>query len=187
MDTELVSTKRRMSPPWARKVPIGRNGMMINPITDYLTKQLSDQTRISYLSVLRSFVIDWLHSPTAFHSPESLLGVLSAVQLSDAATYRDTLLQSCQPATVAKKMSILSGIYEHIKEAGLLPQGRNPFNIPRPKVSNEGKTPGFSRYEAELVLSQPDLATRQGFRDYVMLLAAGAENWATGGCSGQVK
>ncbi|MBN2713162.1 MAG: tyrosine-type recombinase/integrase [Planctomycetes bacterium] len=151
-------------------MPIGPHGEKINPVRDYLTKQLSDATRKTYISCLRSFIIDYLDRPDGFRSPETLIAILASINVSDAAGYRDALLQTLTPATVAKKMSVLSGIYEHLKDAGLLPIPRNPFRIPRPKVSTEGKTPGMSKMEAERLLAQPDLATKQGMRDYCLLL-----------------
>jgi site-specific recombinase XerD len=94
---------------------------------------------------------------------------LSSEQL---ASYRDLLTELRQaPATVARKMSSLRGLYTYAMRRGWA--GHNPADsalVPLPRVSKQSLSEWLSKEEAKGILSTCDRTTTKGLRDYAMLL-----------------
>lgn len=77
--------------------------------------------------------------------------------------------QSLSPATIRRKLSALSDLFEHLCEANAITH--NPVKgVARPKEgSNEGKTPALSDAQAKQLLATPDADTLKGKRDRAIL------------------
>ena len=139
-----------------------------DPVKAFLAGQLSERTRKAYRTDLQFFLI-WLDRPEAFKSSEGMIRALLTMDRSLAGIYRDHLLEAgLAPATVARKMCTLNGIYKALKADNLV--AKNPFEwVKRPRVSPDGKTPAFTKEQAEKLLSIPNIRTRMGMRDRILL------------------
>jgi site-specific recombinase XerD len=77
--------------------------------------------------------------------------------------------QSLAAATIRRKLSALSDLFDHLCESNAITH--NPVKgVERPKEgSNEGKTPAISDGEARVLLDAPDGNTLKGKRDRAIL------------------
>ena len=77
--------------------------------------------------------------------------------------------QKLAPATVRRKLSALSDLYNYLCDANAVPH--NPVNgVERPKEgANEGKTPALSDEQANQLLNAPPPHTLKGKRDRAIL------------------
>jgi integrase/recombinase XerD len=72
-------------------------------------------------------------------------------------------------ATIRRKLSALSSLFESLCEANAV-QGNPVDGVKRPKLdSQEGKTPAIGDHQACELLAAPDASTLQGLRDRAML------------------
>lgn len=82
---------------------------------------------------------------------------------------KDLERRSLGAATIRRKLSALSSLFESLCEANAV-QGNPVDGVKRPKVdSTEGKTPAIGDHQARELLAAPDTATLQGLRDRAML------------------
>lgn len=138
-------------------------------IEGWLAGQLSEHTRASYRSDLKSF-LKFIGKDIVFTNGQDFINALASVDSIKAAEFRDKMFeQGYAPGTIARKLSVISNIYKVLKSEGLIKS--NPFRyLKRPKVSNQGLTAAFSKEEAEALLNIPDRKTKNGERDYIILL-----------------
>lgn len=138
-------------------------------VEDFLCGQLSEETKKAYRTDLKTF-LRFLGSPMKYRTPEGFLQTMADVDRQKAAAYRDYLLhKGYAAATVYRKLSVVSNVIQVLVDDRILP--RNPFSlVKRPKVSNDGKTPGFTKEQAELLITLPDQRTKMGRRDRALLM-----------------
>lgn len=73
------------------------------------------------------------------------------------------------PATIRRKLSALSSLFDALCEANAV-QGNPVDGVKRPKVdSQEGKTPAIGDHQARALLVAPDSSTLSGLRDRALL------------------
>src|SRR5262245_26053745 len=93
-----------------------------------------------------------------------------AVTRAHVIAWRKVLEQrKLAPATIRRKLSALSDLYNYLCDANAVPH--NPVNgVERPtEGANEGKTPALSDEQANALLSAPPLDTLKGKRDRAIL------------------
>ena len=82
---------------------------------------------------------------------------------------RDLERRALGAATIRRKLSALSSLFEALCEANTV-QGNPVDGVKRPKVdSQEGKTPAIGDHQARELLAAPDASTLMGLRDRAML------------------
>jgi len=82
---------------------------------------------------------------------------------------RDLELRALTGATIRRKLSALSSLFDALCEANVV-QGNPVDGVKRPKVaSQEGSTPAIGDHQARALLAAPDGATMPGLRDRAML------------------
>ena len=130
----------------------------------FLAGQLSPATRRAYRGDFAAFI-----RFLGLRAGEDAAARLCAVDRETATAFRDKLMaEGYSPPSVARRLSVLSSVFEVLKEEGHVE--RNPFNrVKRPKVSNEGRTAALTKHQAEKLIHTPDKATRLGHRDFVLL------------------
>ena len=151
-------------------IPAPPSQPIIN-IEALLSGQLSTATKKVYRTDFYSFVAYLNISANKVHDDALILSELIRVDRQQAAAYRDFLLieKKLSASTICRRLSVINTVFEMLKEEGLVE--RNPFSrVKRPRVSNIGKTPAFNRKQAELILEKPNLATKAGRRDRILLL-----------------
>jgi integrase/recombinase XerD len=81
----------------------------------------------------------------------------------------DCTRRALAPATVCRKLSALSSLYQYLCEKNAVPL--NPVKgVPRPKANtNEGTTPALSDEQARALLNAPPEHTLKGLRDRAIL------------------
>lgn len=92
------------------------------------------------------------------------------VARAHAIAWRKTLeKRKLAPATVRRKLSALSDLYDYLCEKNAVPD--NPVHgVERPKEgANQGKTPAISDSQAAALLDAPPLHTLKGKRDRAIL------------------
>ena len=139
-------------------------------IDEILSGQLSTETKRAYRSDLKHF-LGFIGHPDALDNPMLLMDVLSHIDRIQAAAYRDHMLQTehKSAATVNRYLSTISMVFEALREEGIV--AKNPFSwVKRPRVGDIGKTPAFTKEQAEQIISQPDITTPIGRRDRIILL-----------------
>lgn len=125
-------------------------------INQFLSNQVSAHTRRAYRCDIMSFL-------SAFSMDR-----LAHITADEIAVYRDGLLESLQPSTVARRLTVIRQFLDFCTSAKLL--RHNPAQAVRsPKVSQYSSTNGLTREQAESLLRQPDRATVKGKRDYAIL------------------
>ncbi len=82
---------------------------------------------------------------------------------------KDLERQALQPATIRRRLSAVSELFEFLCEENSV--DRNPVNgVRRPKEgANEGKTPALADAQAKRLLNAPDASTLKGRRDRAIL------------------
>ena len=121
----------------------------------------SEQSRTTYASVIRDFV---LHMNDCGQSPLSVNG-------DDVRIFREALRQAgLQPATIAKQLSVIRGMYRQFGKRGLVDWEtvQDIQAVESPRVQ-KNITPILTEAEAKKLLHQPDLNTMAGIRDHAML------------------
>ena len=92
------------------------------------------------------------------------------VKRSHIIAWRKTLeSRALEPATVRRKLSALSSLYDFLCESNAVPF--NPADgVKRPNMgSNEGKSPALGDEQARAILEAPDTSTLKGVRDRAIL------------------
>lgn len=121
----------------------------------------SEQSRKTYASVIRDFV---LHMKDCGLSPLSANG-------DDIRIFREALRQAgMQPATIAKHLSVIRGVYRQFGKRGLVDWNtvQDIQAVESPRVQKNA-TPILTEAEAKKLLHQPDLNTLAGVRDHALL------------------
>lgn len=125
-------------------------------ITQFLSNQISVHTRRAYRcdveSFFNTFSMDRLEDITA----------------EDVAEYRDSLLKSLQPSTVARKLTVIRQFLNFCVSSEILKHNSAQM-VRSPKVSQYSTTNGLTKEQAESLLRQPDKSIVMGKRDYAIL------------------
>lgn len=135
-----------------------------------LSGQLSSETRRAYRGDLKHFLAFIKHSEP-LDNMTLLPKALAKVDRQTATAYRDhmMLVEKRSAATVNRRLATINNVFNALCEEGII--AKNPFSwVKRPKVGNIGKTPAFTKEQAENIISQPDVSTPIGKRDRVILL-----------------
>lgn len=130
---------------------------------------LSDETKRAYRGDFKHYLA-FLGHADLLDKPREQIAVLTNVTRDQASAYRDHMLNTEQlsAATVCRHLTTINVVYEALREEGLV--SKNPFSwVKRPKIGNVGKTPAFTKEQAECILSQPDTSTAMGKRDKIIL------------------
>jgi len=128
---------------------------------EWLANIENPHTRRAYQADLGDFV-----RFAGLSDPDGFAGVTRAHLI---AWRKDLERRKRQAATIRRKLSALSELFEFLCEEDHLSQ--NPVNgVRRPKEgANEGKTPALSDAQAKRLLNAPDPATLKGKRDRAIL------------------
>lgn len=95
--------------------------------------------------------------------------VLDAHRVHADAFVRDAEERGLAPATVARRLSALNGLYDYALDEGLV--ARSPIaHVRRPRVSDQSARFGVDRDEMRALLA---VARRSGARDYALLCLLG--------------
>ena len=135
-----------------------------------LSGQLSNETKRAYRADLKHF-LTFIHHPEALDDMKLLPKVLIKVDRQLAASYRDHMMavEKRAAATVNRRLATINVVFNSLMEEGVIV--KNPFSwVKRPKVSNAGKTPAFTKEQAESIIAQPDATASLGKRDRIILL-----------------
>ena len=137
---------------------------MVNITSAYLRGLPSEATRTVYDRAIRQF--------EGFHGGD----VLRATR-RDIEAYRAHLeALGRAPATVAKSMAALTGLFDFAVDEGLVE--RNPArSARRPRVPTVSPRQGLSSVEVRALLDSLDLDTLIGRRDRVLLLLLAVQAW----------
>ena len=125
----------------------------------YIDKRSKEPGR--YASVIRDFVL---------HMKDCGLDPLTA-NGDDIRIFREALRQAgMQPATIAKQLSIIRGVYRQFGKRGLVDWEtvQDIQAVESPSVQ-KNSTPILTEAEAKKLLHQPDLNTLAGVRDHALL------------------
>jgi site-specific recombinase XerD len=119
------------------------------------------QTRRAYQADVEEFMaFAGIEDPRAFHQ-------VARVQVM--AWSRDLERRALSGATIRRKLSALSSLFDYLCEANSV-QGNPVDGVKRPKVaSQEGKTPAIGDHQARALLQVPHPATHRGLRDRAIL------------------
>ncbi len=132
-------------------------------LSPLLTGQLSPNTKRAYQAdLLQFFKITDIHQLTK--------EMIQAVAPQDVINFRNDLLQSFKPVTVARKISTVRTAFEYFVDLGIT--SHNPAKssvVKSPKVPTESLTNGLTQREAEELLAQPSKNTLVGLRDRSIL------------------
>ena len=125
-------------------------------LSRFLSNQLSEHTKRAYRYDTRGFWDTFSHSDLEEITPEDIAG------------YRDRLLEYLQPATVARKLTVIRQFFSFCVSLNVLKH--NPAQtVKSPNVSHYSTTNGLTKEQAESLLRQPDRSTVKGKRDYAIL------------------
>ena len=135
---------------------------LVNHETLWLKNFLSKQTQQTYRAVFREFCqLGQIASPAA----------LSQVTPAEIIGYRDYLIEvkGMRPRSVRNRLAAISSLFQHLKNAQVVPF--NPVEaIQRPKIDpNHGVTPAMATHQAAQLLGTPDTTTLAGARDSAIL------------------
>ena len=121
----------------------------------------NEQTRRAYQNDVQEFMaFAGIEDPHAFR----LVGRGHVL-----AWRRDLERRALSAATIRRKLSALSSLFESLCEANAV-QGNPVDGVKRPKLdSQEGKTPAIGDRQARELLAAPDASTLQGLRDRAIL------------------
>ena len=104
-------------------------------------------------------------------------GDLMAVSRRDVEAYRSQLEQLGRaPATVAKHLAVLSGLFRYALDDGIVT--RNPVaSARRPKVPDVSPRRALSQAEVQSLLAVPDITAPVGLRDRALLTCLACQGW----------
>ncbi len=131
---------------------------------------LSEGTKRTYSGDFKYF-LTFLGLPPFLEKSKEQIDALAKVTKEKASAFRDYMLNKHQlsASTVCRRLTVVNTVYEALREEGII--AKNPFaRVRRPRVGNVGKTPAFSKEQAERILAQPNRSTALGRRDRVLLL-----------------
>ena len=132
----------------------------VPPEIEWFANIRTEKTRRAYQSDIRDF--------TAFvdiQQPEDFRQITRAHVIA----WRDRLEGQCSDATIRRKLSALSSLYEYLCDRNAVTH--NPVKgVKRPVANNnEGKTPAISNDQARKLLEAPSASTLKGKRDRAIL------------------
>jgi integrase/recombinase XerD len=133
----------------------------VPPEAEWFANIENANTRRAYRNDLRGFMCF-----VGIERPEEFRTVTRAHVIA----WRKQLeTQSLAAATIRRKLSALSDLFDHLCEANAITH--NPVKgVARPKEgANEGKTPALSDAQAKRLLAAPDANTLKGKRDRAIL------------------
>jgi integrase/recombinase XerD len=131
---------------------------------------LSEGTKRTYAGDFKYF-LSFLGLPPFLAKSREQIDALAGVTRETAAKFRDYMLNTEQlsASTVCRRLTVVTAVYEALREEGVIL--KNPFaRVRRPRVGSVGKTPAFSKEQAERILSMPNRSTALGRRDRILLL-----------------
>lgn len=151
-------------------IPIHKNGLTpaqygalaeVPPELEWLANITNAKTR-------RAYRIDVAEFPSfaGLQGPEDMRAVTRAHVI---AWRKDLELRDLSPATIRRKLSALSSLFEYLCERNAV--AGNPVDgVKRPAANgNEGSTPALGDAQARRLLDTPDEHTRNGKRDRAIL------------------
>lgn len=165
--TELIvpkplTSRETVSQFLSKLIPTTRDKNPAAALVPWICERLpSEQSRKTYASVIRDFVL---------HMKDCGLNPLTATG-DDIRIFREALRQAgMQPATIAKQLSIIRGVYRQFGKRGLVDWEtvQDIQAVESPRVQ-KNSTPILTESEAKKLLHQPDLDTLAGVRDHAML------------------
>lgn len=131
-------------------------------LKEYINAFDSPNSRLAYIRDLKQYQV-WCQA-------EGLNDLLK-VEPATASAYRDFLVSQFSTKTMERKLSAVKGMYRLASEKEIIPN--NPFYEIRPpekkKVSKKVSVKPLSISDVERILLFPELKSKEGFRDYVML------------------
>jgi integrase/recombinase XerD len=151
-------------------VPIGKEFLTpaefqqledVPPELEWLANITNPKTRHFYKSDVEEF-----SRFTGLRAPSDL----RAVKRPHVIAWRKSLeSRNLNAATIRRKLSALSSLYEYLCERNAVP-GNPVDGVKRPAVnSNEGSTPALGEAQARRLLETPPLDTLKGIRDRAIL------------------
>jgi integrase/recombinase XerC/integrase/recombinase XerD len=157
-----LTSRETVSQFLSKLIPTTRDKNPTAALVPWICERLpSEQSRKTYASVIRDFV---LHMNDCGLDPLSVRG-------DDVRIFREALRQAgMQPATIAKHLSVLRGMYRQFGKRGLIDWGtvQDIQAVQSPRVERNA-TPILTETEAKKLLHQPDQTTIAGIRDHAML------------------
>ena len=133
----------------------------VPPALTWFANINNPQTRRAYQNDVQEFM--------AFASIEDPRAFRQVGRGHILAWRRDLERRALGGATIRRKLSALSSLFDALCEANAV-QGNPVDGIKRPKVaSQEGSTPAISDHQARALLAAPDRSTLQGLRDRAIL------------------
>ncbi|MBL9169905.1 MAG: tyrosine-type recombinase/integrase [Verrucomicrobiales bacterium] len=133
----------------------------VPPEAEWFANIENSNTRRAYRNDLKSFMrFVGIEKPDEFRT---------ATRAHVIAWRKALEAEKLAPATIRRKLSALSDLFDHLCEANAITH--NPVKgVARPKEgSNEGKTPALSDAQAKRLLQTPDATTPKGKRDRAIL------------------
>ena len=159
---ESLTSRETVSRFLSKLIPTTQEKNPAAALVPWICERLpSEQSRKTYASVIRDFV---LHMKDCGLDPLSVGG-------DDVRIFREALRQAdMQPATIAKHLSVIRGVYRQFGKRGLVDWEtvQDIQAVESPKVQ-KNSTPILTEDEAKKLLHQPDLNTMAGIRDHAML------------------
>lgn len=136
----------------------------------FLARSRSQATARTYAADLRHFF-----SFLGCHEGVPTIEQVLAVRWRDVARYRDryylpdrTGRAALAAETGARRLSVLATFFDELRRSGVVVS--NPArDVPRPKGSSEGKTPGLEPSEVTRLLAAVPRGTQRGERDLLLL------------------
>lgn len=159
---ESLTSRDNVSAFLSKLIPTTQEKNPAAALVPWICERLpSEQSRNTYASVIRDFVL---------HMRDCGLDPLSA-NGDDIRIFREALRQAgMQPATIAKQLSIIRGVYRQFGKRGLVDwetvQDIQAVESPRVQKCS---TPILTEAEAKKLLHQPDSNTLAGVRDHALL------------------
>lgn len=133
----------------------------VPPEAEWFANIENENTRRAYRNDLRGFMrFVGIDKPEEFRTVTRAHVIAWRKQLEAA---------SLAPATIRRKLSALSDLFDHLCESNAITH--NPVKgVARPKEgANEGKTPALSDAQAKRLLHAPDAGALKGKRDRAIL------------------
>ncbi len=159
---ESLTSRETVSQFLSKLVPTTQEKNPAAALVPWICERLpSEESRKTYASVIRDFV---LHMKDCGLDPLSVGG-------DDVRIFREALRQAgMQPATIAKQLSVLRGMYRQFGKRGLVDWEtvQDIQSVESPRVQKNA-TPILTEAEAKKLLHQPDENTIAGIRDHAML------------------
>ena len=132
----------------------------VPPEIEWFANIRAEKTRRAYQADIRDFT-----SFVGIAKPEEFRLITRAHVIA----WRGRLESQCSDATIRRKLSALSSLFDHLCEQNAV--ALNPVNgVKRPMANNnEGKTPAISNDQARKLLEAPPDSTLKGKRDRAIL------------------